>query len=280
MYTPLRRLAIVSVTLVSLLIVMSRPASANGTGGHVVTPAKPGSATCPAGPATRTVTAGVVAYVTPNSTSEQCKPSSATTAVGPDLSDPGFLYCGSGGYPFVFTTAYSADTSSVTPGGTYTNLSNPLYTLTHASGYPAWLHQDATGGGWADRFDHGHAYDTVGKDANPGTLYMATISSPCGSFGNTSERLYGPNSPFALTLGPVTDVCYQTIPATYTSIPTINILANGTRYRDWLHQYADGSGWADCFSNGNVYGIGGKRDAKPWEPADHNKHQCLLSGLT
>ena len=48
---------------------------------------------------------------------------------------------------------------------------------------------------------------------------------------------------------------------------------SGTCGNDWaadtftrnfmVHQNADGSGWADCFSGGSPYYVGGTRDANP-----------------
>lgn len=164
----------------------------------------------------------------------------------------------------IYYSFNSSDECYLSPGGTYTNLGNPLYVLSNSTGYRVWLHQYANGSGWADCFDHGQAYDTVGQDANPGNLYISTNIAACPSNSNTSETLCGSPSSFVLTLGPATDSCYQSIGATYnTNIPAINILINGTGYRVWLHQYSNSSGWADCFSNNNAYGVGGLRDANP-----------------
>lgn len=33
---------------------------------------------------------------------------------------------------------------------------------------------------------------------------------------------------------------------------------NGSGYRVWLHEYPDGSGWADCFDWGNMYVLAGR----------------------
>jgi hypothetical protein len=40
-------------------------------------------------------------------------------------------------------------------------------------------------------------------------------------------------------------------------------VANHSGDRVWMHQNGNGSGWADCFTSGNVYYVAGTRDQNP-----------------
>jgi hypothetical protein len=87
---------------------------------------------------------------------------------------------GFGIYPLAWTqdtglsdTCYQQQVSYPTTG------SNFVY-LTNGTRYRVWLHQTASGGGWADCYTDNMAYLLVGtRDATPGNLQITTNSSAC-----------------------------------------------------------------------------------------------------
>ena len=164
---------------------------------------------------------------------------------------------------FTFTVGNST-ANCYSGSGPFTNLGGPLYYLTNSSGYRAWLYQNADETGWADCFSHGDAYTMGSIDTNAQSLALGTSTSPCTTNGASSDC--ASLAPLAFTVGGyegAPPTCYQGAD-TYTSLSEpFYFLVNGTGGRVWFHQYADGSGWADCFDNNGGYNIWGTQDSNP-----------------
>jgi hypothetical protein len=146
--------------------------------------------------------------------------------------------------------------------GTYTfsGSQDSFSYLVNNTGFRVWFHQDANGSGWADCFNHGNAYGIAnGRDANPGNVQVTNNSSPCSGAGNQGSAFCSTDAPMAFLVVP--GECFYSGNTTVTPDNSY-VLTNATGDRVWLHQNADGSGWADCFSNDNVYDLTG-RDMNP-----------------
>ena len=177
-------------------------------------------------------------------------------AASPYCSGHSFLWI-DGAYPHCF---FYTGTYVVTGSG-------PMGTFVNNTGDRVWLHQNADGSGWAVCLGHGMVYITAGGTVyqNPGNVQITTNTAICGPPANTLMASMCPtfNAMAYLEGGPsVGGFCYY--PSTTTTVNgSYTVLTNGSGYRVWLHQNADGSGWADCFSNNGVYNIYGTRDAAP-----------------
>lgn len=161
--------------------------------------------------------------------------------------------------PFVLVIG-DLDTDCLQGIGVYTEYISDLNILSNNTGYRVWFHEYADGSGWADCFNTDNAYELFGRDTNPGNIQVSANSSNCPS---TPGHAYCPSlQPMAFSIGSA-GMCYYS-PVTYLSPDTpIYYLTNGSGYRVWLHEYKNGSGWADCFSNNNAYETYGTRDETP-----------------
>ncbi len=75
----------------------------------------------------------------------------------------------------------------------------------------------------------------------------------------------------------VVGVCMQGAGTTNAIGGPVTWIANSTGKRVWLHQYYDGSGWADCYNHGNTYFVTG-RDQNPGNIyISNNSSQCPSS---
>jgi hypothetical protein len=163
-------------------------------------------------------------------------------------------------------------------GGTQTSCIRAFITIRNpgtlsrfivGAGGRAWMHQNADGSGWADCFSPGSAWNLLGRDTNPGNIQFVTNTEFCQAtlnVGNTSLPTCG--APRVSLYGWATSSagpqCWEYPSFTVTSgLNGLGYLINTTGNRIWLHQNADGSGWADCFSGGSPYYVGGTRDANP-----------------
>lgn len=138
-----------------------------------------------------------------------------------------------------------------------------LLVLNNSSGYRIFLHQYSNGTGWSDCFDHGQAYFLYSRDQSALSYTITTNTSRCTSVGYGTS-ICSVIQPFSQSDGSSGDNCYHYKVTQYSGLKTPwNFLTNGTGYRVYLHQNANGSGWADCFDTNNVYDIIGTRDANP-----------------
>jgi hypothetical protein len=137
----------------------------------------------------------------------------------------------------------------------------PYGVLVNNTGFRVWFHQNANGTGWADCFSHGNAYGLIAsRDKNPGNVEITTNSAACTSGPANVAVQCSTNAAMAFTDAP--NECYYPGHTYNISGESPSFLTNATGYRVWLHQNPNGSGWADCFSNNNVYFLSG-RDASP-----------------
>lgn len=139
--------------------------------------------------------------------------------------------------------------------------------LINDTGVRVWLHQNPDGSGWADCFNWGAMFVLGGRDISAGNLYISNNQALCSAAGagNESTRICdNVHVPFAGYLAQSQDSqdeCFQTT-ATYTHLNLpLYVVINGYLGRVWLHQYADSSGWADCFNNGVASMVSSTRDA-------------------
>lgn len=102
-------------------------------------------------------------------------------------------------------------------------------------------------------------------------LWVLALVALCGaalSFAptaaNASSSACSSDTAFAWTEGQAY-LCLQGTGTYDTSgIGPQTWLANNTGYRVWFHEYSNGSGWADCYSSGNLYYLSaGSRDQHP-----------------
>jgi hypothetical protein len=141
----------------------------------------------------------------------------------------------------------------------------PYGTFVNNTGDRVWLHQNADSSGWAVCLGHGMAYVTAGGTAyeNPGNVQITTNNATCGPGTDTlisyACQQFGAMA-YLEAEADATGFCYYE--DSYTTINgTKSVLTNATGYRVWLHQYSDGTGWADCFNTNSVYDLAGTRDA-------------------
>ena len=128
------------------------------------------------------------------------------------------------------------------------------------TGFRVWFHQNANGSGWADCFDHGNAYGIgTGRDAHPGNVQVTSTAAQCTG-GNQGSAFCPVNAGMAFLILP--GQCFYPGDNLAFAPDNSSVLTNATGDRVWLHQNSDGSGWADCFSNNNVYALSG-RDQNP-----------------
>lgn len=182
----------------------------------------------------------------------------------PDANGPGAVFCGvNNTRPFmmIWGSTDSCQTSPITIDWTQ---NGTIYYLANSSGARVWFHQNANGTGWADCFNHGQLYALQGHDQIPGNVQLTSTTSQCTS-GNTSTALCNSAGPFAgLLTENFGSICYQGTGHNDTTGLEIETVSNGTGGRVWFHQNANGSGWAYCYSNNNVYWLAGQdpQDAK------------------
>ncbi len=139
----------------------------------------------------------------------------------------------------------------------------PFGYLVNNTGFRVWFHQNADGSGWADCFSHGMAYGLAdGRDANAKQVQVSTNSSSCASTGSGNQGTTLCPRFAAMAFLVLPGSCYY--PGNNENGPGDNsgILTNATGFRVWFHQNSNGTGWADCFSNNNVYSLTG-RDMNP-----------------
>lgn len=111
----------------------------------------------------------------------------------------------------------------------------------------------------------------AGTSAPAGAATAVTAASPHTGSGAMRRQPYstycgtGNTSPFAFTTGFVFCLTYPRTVSLwaggYYQGPMFDIF-NSSGARVWLHQNADGSGWADCFPHGMVFALSG-RDRNP-----------------
>ncbi|MDA8313177.1 MAG: hypothetical protein M0Z46_21690 [Actinomycetota bacterium] len=136
-----------------------------------------------------------------------------------------------------------------------------LVYLVNNTGFRVWFHEDSTGGGWADCFDHGNAYHLGGRDENPGSIQITTNSTQCTPSSGTKQCAIDDEMAWETNFS--TSACQHT-GTTDADPPTpIYYLTNGSGGRVWLHQDRTGGGWADCFNNNNAYDLYGTGDDSP-----------------
>ncbi len=146
--------------------------------------------------------------------------------------------------------------------GTYTFGSgqDPFSYVVNNTGFRVWFHQNADNSGWADCFNHGNAFGIAnGRDAKPGNVQVTNNPAPC-TVGNQGSAYCSVNAAFAWLVLPGN--CYHEGDNVNGPGEPSSELTNGTGFRVWFHQYANGTGWADCFSNNNAYALTG-RDQNP-----------------
>jgi hypothetical protein len=212
---------------------------------------------------------GTVVYFTPMS---QATSTSTTSTVStgfsrhlhPRLTDPGTVLCGPNTAPFVFVQT-SGGPLCFEGVGTYTLISHyvPLFFMSNSSGYRVWLHGPSGGGEWADCFDHGAAFQMLGRDGN-GPLDDMQISSNPDACPNGGTATFCPLIlvPVQMSIGvPGVSVtqCRQQA-TTYQSPPSMSINVNGTGARVWEHKSGKNP---DCFDNNNAYSVTGLWDETP-----------------
>jgi len=127
------------------------------------------------------------------------------------------------------------------------------------SGYRVWFH---LGDGGSVCYSNNYLYNIASSDAQPLTIQISTNSNLCDDGpsalcgGFPMVGALGPNNPAQCFLhNSIYDGAELVLPWWY--------MTNGTGYRVWLHQDADGSGWADCFNHGNAFIVYSTRDANP-----------------
>lgn len=180
------------------------------------------------------------------------------TSYVPNAKGPGAAQCDHNG-AFLFILQLGETSSNCLQGGP--GVRGQTFApreLVNSTGYRVWLHENADGSGWADCFDHGNAYRLSGRDQTAAQVEISNNRSTCGSTPGGKYCTVNSNLSWA---GNASDgICVQSKGFHDIGGTVLTDITNATGYRIWLHQYSNGDGWDDCYSNNNEYNIAQTRD--------------------
>lgn len=162
--------------------------------------------------------------------------------------------------PFYSAFAYTfgdLNNSCYQGAGLYSTIYGaPLYYLINSTGSQMIFYEYSNGTGWSDCFNHGMTYALAGRDESPGSIRITSNTGQCSDpGGHQCSEFY----PLAIVTDDTGPACFQGA-GTYSLMPPLGYVSNGTNSRLWMTEYSNLTGWSDCYSTGNVYGIGGTRD--------------------
>lgn len=111
--------------------------------------------------------------------------------------------------------------------------------------------------------------NTGGAVPAPGAVKVAPRSAPAAAYSVIPAIDTCPSNTIVKMFGNTDQVCIFAPTTVNTTGLTFTTLVSFVANRVWLHQFANGGGWADCFRDpfyprsGAAWNVTGTRDARP-----------------